>query len=194
MELFIIQNKIVRPTVEVLLITPFDIIWERDSNSDKSFAIKEFSYIEFMCSPKKTNPFYGYDEKLRSQKIIENIFKNNTTVVIRGTQIVLYEPDRLVLDAIEVYREFFYKASPSLQYLESALEGSKKVQMFFKTVDLTLVNKAGSPIYKPSEVTRGLKDSFDVMKSLEQIREKVEQELYDTVKIKGGKDVGMYER
>jgi hypothetical protein len=193
MQLFIIENNIVKPTTEVLLISPFREIWNRDSSEGKEFALKEFAYIEFMCSPKKTNPFYGYQEDERSDKIIANIFKGNSQVIVRGDTEVLYEPDMLVVDGIDTYRGFLKSASFSLSFLEACILGANKLIDFFTTVDLDERTKSGGVVYKPADVTKALSDAFNVVKSLNAFKEKVEQELYENTKLKGDIEINPLE-
>lgn len=182
MQLFHIENKVAKPTPEVLLIEPFKTIWERDTSEHKTMAIKEFSYIEFMCSPKKTNPFHGYEEALREKKIVENIF---------GTP---YVPDEMVRRAIALYKEFFYKASPTLRNLESARIASDKLNLFLQELDLDERNKSGSPLYKPKDITTALADTFNVAKTLNSLQERVEQEIFETFRTKNNREVNPFEK
>ena len=43
--LFKIQDKVVFPNPETLLISPFKEIWERDTDPDKHQAIKELNEV-----------------------------------------------------------------------------------------------------------------------------------------------------
>ena len=72
--LFTVENAVAKPNVETLLISPFKEIWERDTSSDKSQAIKEFTFIELMTSKKKTNPYAGYADDIRFNKLREIYF------------------------------------------------------------------------------------------------------------------------
>ncbi len=183
MNIFEIKNSTAQPTMEILLITPFKEIWDRDLHTHKGMAIKEFTYIEFMCSPKKTNPFWGYIElKERSDKIIERIFPNKE-----------WQPDNLIAEAINIYREFLKKASPSLNYLDSAMQGIIKVQDFFKTVDLNKTNSKGALLYKPRDITTALSDTEKVIKNLDNLREKVVQELLDAGKTMNNRKISEFE-
>lgn len=183
MNLFILENNIAKPNLETLLIEPFKTIWERDTDEHKSQAIKEFTFIEFFCSPKKSNPFAGYSEDVRDEKIIEVIFKNTPN----------WKPDEEVQEAVELYKQFFFNSSPTLNFLNAAKEGAKKLQDFFLNFDLNEKTKAGTPVYKPKEISTALSDSFNVMKTLNSLDEKVQQEIYEAVKTKGNRDVNPFE-
>ena len=45
--LFKVEGKTVYPNDEVLLISPFKEIWERDKSKGKDVARQEFSYIVY---------------------------------------------------------------------------------------------------------------------------------------------------
>lgn len=182
MNLFTIQNSVVKPQVETLLISPFKEIWERDVSPHKDIAIKEFSYIEFMCSPKKSNPFSGYDITVRENKIVANIFKTQ------------YVPDSLVLQAIEQYNEFFNNASPALSFLRGAQEAARKLKEFLKEVNPNARNDKGMPVYKPKEISSALMDTFSVVKTLDALQDKVEQEIYETTRNKANREINHFEK
>ena len=73
MEIFEVSGNIVRPTPNILTIYPFKEIWKRDKTKNKNLAIQEFAFIEFMVSKKKSNPFKGYDEEIKEDKIKEKV-------------------------------------------------------------------------------------------------------------------------
>jgi len=92
--LFKIDGKLVFPTEEALLITPYKEIWERDTSKGKENAIKEFSYIEFMVSKLATNPYKGYSDDIRGKVIIKDTFKG-----------IDWKPDKLIIDGIDRFEK-----------------------------------------------------------------------------------------
>jgi hypothetical protein len=173
----------VTPTEEILLIYPFSEIWNRDYTGRHSLAAKEFTYIEFMCSPKKTNPFYGYTkESIRSEKIIEKVFRNSD-----------WKPDDLILEGMKTYRELLKDASPSLSYLESAFSALNKLKDFFNNVNLDARTPKGALLYKPRDVTIALGDSEKVLKQLLILQDKVQQEMLDSGKTKRNRVISIFE-
>jgi len=182
-----IENRIVKPTEEALMVTPFGDIYQRDSHRQKDLAMREFAYIEFMVSPKDTNPFFGYPVAggIRHQKIYENKFKD------------LYEtwtPDELVRVGIEVYNEFYYNASPSLGFYNSVVGAVKKLQTFFDNLDMDKVNSRDMPLYKPKEITSAIIDAENLLTKLAAMKEKVNQEIFTTVKTKGARQINFFEQ
>lgn len=179
--LFIIEDKIVKPYPETLLIPPFSEIWNRDKSKGKEIAIKEFTYIEFMASRLKSNPYKGYNPPERKKKIIEDCVRIDD-----------WQPDKLVLEGIAKFEEFQTKASPNYSLLMSTLKAKEKLQQFFNTVDLNERTEKGMPLYKPKEISSTMYDVDKLATSLYNLEKKVEEELYDAVKVKGQKEISPF--
>jgi len=182
-EIFEIENSIVKPTKEILLIFPFKEIWERDNSKNKELAIKELSYIYFLVSPKKSNPYSGYSEEIRGVKIIEGLWKEET-----------YEINELVEIGIKKYQEFLEQASPSMRYFNAVKQGIEQTIKFFQNIDFSEKTDKGIPVYKISEVIPALKSANEVLKSMTDLQERVEQEVYESSKTKSGKEINYFER
>lgn len=179
--LFTVENGVVKPNTETLLIEPFKTIWKRDKSENKSLATKEFTYIEFMSSKKKTNPYAGYDDEVRHTKLMENMPKD-------------WKMDKEVEKGLIKIKDFQVEASPTYQYYISALIGAEKLRGFFLTFDMEEKNeKSGMPVYKPSDITRALNDTDKVLQNLNSMKEKVEQELFEQTKTKGNKTINPFE-
>lgn len=186
MEIFILENGIVRPTKEILLVFPFQDIWERDTSSHRAIALAEFSYIEFLVSPKKANPFYGYTSEdnpdihrsQRARKIIESQFRSIN---------LDWQPDDVVKNGVRQYQEFYYKASPSLTYYESAVAAAETLKTYFKTFNLDERTKSGGMVLKAKDITNALTDTKMVLTNLNSIKEQVYEEVYNSAKTKNNK-------
>ena len=180
--LFTVENNIAIPNVETLLISPFKEIWERDTTKEKEVAIKEFTFIELMISKKKSNPFAGYTDETRFDKLKLQLFS------------VDWKPDLLVEQAMVKMVEFQREASPTYVYYVDSLETAERTRKFLKDIDLSERNdKTGNPLYKPRDVTSALIDTEKVILTLASLKEKVEQELFETTKTKGNKQINHYE-
>lgn len=191
MKLFNVVNQVVLPTEEVLLISPFKEIWDRDFSEHKFYAIKEFSFIEFMCSPKKTNPFSGYIDKVeRAKKIIANIYSREA---VHRSIADKWEPDDLVIDGCKVYLQFLNEASPALDFLNATEEAIEKLKQWFKTVDLNKTNAKGALLYKPVDITNAASKTELMIKTLVTLRDKVEQELFDNTKTLKNRKINPFE-
>lgn len=180
--LFIIENNIVKPNPETLLISPFKDLWDRDRTKDKQKAIKEFTFIEFMVSRKKSNPYAGYSEDVRFDKVKQDVFSTS------------WQPDILIEEAMSKLNEFQKNASPTYSYYIDSLETAENTRTFLKTVDLRQKNdKTGNPLYKPKDVTSALIDTEKVILTLATLKDKVEQELFDTTKTRGMRQINYFE-
>lgn len=181
--LFTVESKVVSPTTEVLLIFPFREIWERDTSKDKRYAIEDFSYIEFMASIQKSNPYSGYAENQRPEKIIKDII----------TRAEWDQNDQLLLAGIEKLKEFQAEASVTYNYYMAAKSAAEKMQHFFINFSMSDVNlRTGAPIFKPKDITSALNDTSRVLENLNTLREKVDNEIFEEVKKKGQKIVSPF--
>lgn len=179
--MFLIENYKVKITPEILLIEVFKRLWEEDTTETKDIALKNFAYIEFLLSPKKTNPFYGYEAKIRPSKILE------------GIGLTEEELSPNITPAIRFYKDYLMNASPTLAYYESSLSAANKVKDFLSTVDLNRVTKTGQPIYKPKDITSAISDTDKVINTLNNLKAKVEQEVVTTGRVRADRDINPFE-
>lgn len=179
----ITSAKAVYPTSEVLMISPFKEIWKRDQSENKEQAIAEFAYIEFMTSMMKTNPYRQYHESKKKNIIRKAVL----------SQFKDWEEDELVTEAINLILDFQREASTTYQYYIAAKSAAEGMQDFFMNVDLTEKNKrSGNPVYKPRDLTSALNDTAKVLENLKALEKKVEEELYDDVKIRSDKIISYF--
>ena len=183
MDLFTVDNSIAIPSTFALMIEPFKSIWERDTSSGKALAIRELSYVELLCSRKRSNPFSGYPETERSSKVIENLFPEET-----------FTPDDLILEAIIQYKKLQHEASPSLQMIESSERALDNLREFLNSVDIKELSSRGMPMYKPSEIMIAVKQLPELLTSMDKLRERVNHEIEESAKTRGQRQIGYFER
>lgn len=185
--MFNIVNGNVIPHPETLAIWPFSQINDRDPTPHKERASQDWKFIEFYCSPKKTNPFGGYPSGIvRRDKIVENIRKIEPDYNI--------DTDELVLAAIDQYMEFWKNASPSLAYYLANISAVEKVKQSLLDLDMDERNpKTGAKVHTFKSVTDGIKNCDDVLIKLNSTKERVEQELYDITKTKSNRQINYFE-
>jgi len=193
MEILIVQETRVAITPQALVIYPFKNIW---ADNEEGVAIQKLSFIEFMCSHKKSNPFVGYEEEAndparrRDINICNSISPNGT-----GEELLqLMKEDELVTIAIQVYRKLESEESVSLEFYEASVAAARKMIDFFTTFDLSEVNDKGYLLYKPADITRALKDSSEILKILGGLKDKVAQELFESAKGKAGREINHFEK
>lgn len=66
--MFTVENNIVKPNTETLLVKEFLDIWEYDKSIKKEKALYNLAYVFFLVNPTKINPFYGYPKKIEVLK------------------------------------------------------------------------------------------------------------------------------
>lgn len=180
--LFVMEGMSVMPNPETLLISPFSEIWERDLSKNKETAIKELTYIEFMSSAKASNPFREAPLKEKSEIVIKEIFRD-----------VDWSPDDLVNEGIEYINKAQTEMSFTYRYWTSNLKLLEKLIAWADKFSMNQVNfKTGAPIYKPKDVTDAVEKAERVMAALLSLRKKVEAELFENVKNKGGKEISEF--
>lgn len=180
--LFNVEGRIVKPNVETLLISPFKDIWERDTTSTKDYAIEDFTYIEFMVSEVKANPFSGYHSNVRKDKV-------RTAIITRDD----WEEDELIIAGMDELIKFQREASITYTYYMSARAAAEKMQDFFNDFNMSDVNpKTLMPYYKPKEITSSLIDTSKVLENLNTLREKVNEEVFDEIKNRAKKVISPF--
>lgn len=180
--LFVVENTIAKPNTETLLISPYKEIWERDKSKDKSVAIKEFTYIELMTSKKKSNPYAGYGEDTKHERLVEELFSPE------------WEKDSLVEEGMNKLVLFQKEASPTYSYYLSVLEATEKMKSFFNTFDINEVNEKGARVFKPNEIVMAISNTDKLLQNLNSMKEKVEQELFEQTKTRGMKQINHFEK
>lgn len=180
--LFIVENGIVKPNVETLMIHPFNAIWERDDSPTKVNALEDFAYIELTTSMKKSNPYSGYPDGIRQEKVKADVIKREDWI-----------EDELIMKGIDKVVEFQKEASVTYNYYMSAKIAAEKMQDFFLNFDMNQLNpKTLMPVYKPKDITSGLMDTSKVLENLHGLKEKVDQELFEQVKNRGQKVISRF--
>lgn len=180
--LFEVINKTVVPNSETLLIYPFKDIWERDKSKTKETAKTEFAYIEFSTSMLKTNPFREYREDIKKEKILSSLRLPKN-----------WKEDKYILDAIEIQKDFQTNASTTYTLYVTAKTVKEKLEDDLRNLNIHQKNfKTGNPLYKPKDVTSALLDIDKVATSLDSLKKKLEEELFEITRKKGSKEISIF--
>lgn len=180
--LFKIEDGFVVPQPEILLVHPFSEIWERDEDTKKIVAKKELGYIEFMTSMMASNPYRDYSDDRKSEEVKKGLHIDED-----------WKPDKLVEDGIKYLDVLQTEGSISYRYWLSNKNVLEKQIQFFDEIDLNERNfKTGMPIYKPSDIPAAVEKAEKVLIVINNLKAKVDEELYETNKNKGGKEVSVF--
>lgn len=183
MELFEMVNGYAVPSIHALLIEPFKSIWNNDTSNNNVDSTKIFTYIELMCSPRKSNPFHGYEEETRIKKVKEEVWGNED-----------YPITHEVMMATLRYKELLSESSVSYGLYVDALVGIEKLRKWLREFSLDERTPGGAMVLKPRDVTSAMKDMDETGKSIESSRDRVHTELIQTAKTRNQREIGDYER
>lgn len=180
--LFEINGKAVYPKAETLLVSPYKEIWERDKSEGKEVALMEYGYMEFMVSMLKSNPYRDYPESKKDSIIRQDI------VFIED-----WNPDELVRRGMQKMVELQTEGSISYAYWMSNRKAMEKMIDFFNNFDIDERNlKSGMPIYKPKDITSAVADAEKSLATLDALKTKVEEELYEKSKTRSDKVISPF--
>lgn len=103
-----------------------------------------------------------------------------------------WQPDDLIQQAIEKVEEFQKEASSNYSLYKDALVGKEKLQRFLREFDLDERTKTNTLILKPGDVTKTLLEIDKVATSLNSLEKKVEEDLYETVRMRSNKEISIF--
>lgn len=178
---FEFDGKECKPKVEVLLVEPFRSMW----GADRKAALKAFTFAELYTSKSRSNPYAGYSDEVRMEKLGFEVYGK------RGMVFSDLADD--VKECVKKLEEWQTEGSVTWRYYMSQVNGAEKLIGFFNNFDLDTVNERGVPIYKPKEITSALADAEKIMQNLTSLRAKVEQEMFESAKGVAGRETGAYE-
>lgn len=180
--LFEINGKAVYPKAETLLVSPYKEIWERDKSEGKEVALMEYGYMEFMVSMLKSNPYRDYPELKKDSIIRQDI------VFLED-----WNPDELIKRGMQKMVELQTEGSISYAYWMSNRKAIEKMIDFFNNFDIDERNlKSGMPIYKPRDITSAVADAEKSLSTLDALKSKVEEELYEKSKMRSDKVISPF--
>lgn len=184
MDLFEMVNGYVMPSVHSLTIEPFRTIWEEDDTQNNTYSIELFTYVELLCSPKKSNPYSGeVDLEKRSRLVKKEVWDDEN-----------YPTDMDMVNCTIKYKELLSISSASYGLYVDAETAVDKLRTFFREFDLGERTPHGAMVLKPRDVTGALKDIDDVAKNIEMRKEKVHSELLTTTKTRNDREINEFER
>ena len=163
---------------EILTLKPFKKIWERDKSANKNKAISEIAFIYFMADP-RSDYQYLTDEKERKEAIKEGEGLSNK-----------WEPDKVVLEALEFYNSF--KPTSAL-LLEDTRFAVDKLRKLLREIDLEKIDSKGKPIYTLNSITATIKQIPMLVKDLDEAEKALASELKSVGKMRGSGEKTIFE-
>lgn len=182
MEIFEIINGHLFPTIHCLMIEPFKSMWNNDTSEGKENCLKDFTYIELLCSPKKSNIYYKYSEEDRPGKVKQYVYGDEN----HGTS-------SEVMLAIIKYKE---ELSTSLGYsmLNTTINLMHTMKDYLDGLNPADTTPSGALKLKPKEIFAAAKEVPDLISKLEEARDKLHSELGTAAKTRNDREINEFER
>lgn len=174
------DNK-VTPTPSILLVEPFKSIWNKDKSKTKEVALNHFTYIEFYCSLKPSNPYADLDDTKKQERLKTLLYND-----------VNYQLPNEVELAIEEYKKYLYQSSHYLDYL-SALDSKNKIKSFLDAVNLNERNKIDNLVHDINKIAQAAKTLLEFSVILDNHKNKVLQDCL-LISTKTSKNINPLER
>lgn len=181
MRLFdIVNGKLVINQPEVLAMPEFKLLWERDENEEKDTALREISYIVFLCDESTGNPYRAYKEVERDKVLLKDFIKDPK-----------WKPDKAIQAAIKKYKEATQTTNSRL--LKSAKNAADKLSEYFDMIDFNELDQYGKSVFSAKELASNLASVGNIVKSLNQLEDMVRKEQLEATTARGGGEIGYYE-
>ena len=144
-------------------------------SSKKDNGIQLFKYVYLFAD--YNSPYRAYDEEQKIAALEKDLGVSLT---------------QELKDAIEKYKELNYTFN--MRYLQDAIHAANQTRAYFRNVDYSLLDAKGNPVYKVKEVTDALKNTLQVITTLEGLKDKVESENVAQNKVRAGAKINRWEQ
>ena len=121
------------------------------------------------------SPYAPYDEDEREEKLEEDL-KVKASAKVKG--------------AIDKYKEL--SETSAVKLLKAARASVTKLEKYFKTVDLTMLDDNGKPIYHAKDLVSNLSNMGKVVSSLDELEELVKKQKQRENPNRGGVTTNKY--
>ena len=153
------------------------------SGKYKKQATREFTYIFHLLD--FHSPLENYPKDKRKQMALE--FAD-----LKGKERDVDNDDELQ-DAIEIYQELLDNSSTSLQTFRAMKNARNAMDNYLNTVDFTERGDKGILVHSVKQVQDNIIGMPKAQAALDEMEEKVKQEMMDTFEMRGGAEKGYSE-
>ena len=122
----------------------------------------------------------GYSEDIRADILKEDFI-----------QVDGWSPDEGIGGAINKFR--LLSETTSSRLLKSSKIAADKLAVYFETIDFTILDDNGKPIYSARELASNLSAVGNIIKSLRILEDQVRKEQMDDNVARGGAEIGIFE-
>ena len=178
MALFDIKNGNIILNPDSLVLPGFREIWKKDKTKGKEKATQEISYVFFMCD--YNSPYAVYPNNKRKEVIIKDYMGKD------------WKETEDIKVAIKRYMDF--QETHTMRLIRAAKAASDKLAGYFENIDFLKVDDNGKPIYTAKDVAVNLEKVGSIVESLEKLETRIKKEVKTNSRVRGGGEIGMFER
>ena len=169
-----IENNVLRPNPEALLIDEFHKLWKRDKTKNKERALKELAYIYHTTDYQSV--YRNYHPDIQEGKIKLDVFGDRS-----------WKPDEQVKLAQTKYESL--QTTISMELLKDVETGLGKLRDYFRNAEFDEDDDGRNA----KNFIANVKAMGDVVKGIKSLKEEVEKELTDKMQMRGGSVIGRRE-
>lgn len=178
MKLVKIENYKLVIEEELLLLTPFKILYKADKTKDKSKFMEFLTILYFVFDPRSDYSYIVNEEERLKEVCISNGFKRE-----RFTE--------QELKCIELYKQLTTTISSEL--LKSTKTAISKVSDFLDNIDMYATDDKGKPLYTINTVTSAIKQIPSLAKDVAEAEKLVNKEILEQGRARGGNNKKLFE-
>lgn len=160
--IFDLQNNEPKITIEGIHIPEFRAIWEADKSKDKIFASQALAYVYHIADHSSV---YAKQSPEERRKLVRDAYLKDE---------LTDEMKELIATAIAVYKKL--QETPSMRLLESAKNACEKLSEYFNTIDFTMLDDRGKPVYSARDLSTNLEKIGKIVISLNELETIVAKE------------------
>ena len=143
----------------------------------KPLNLEELGYVYFMCDHRSPYSVYEWDK--RHEEVKESVFGFKKWKVSNKVKV-----------ACDKYNELIETSAVKL--LKAARESVKKLEVYLRTIDLTLVDDNGRPIFHAKDLVNNLEKMGRVVDGISRLEDIVKKEEQAHNPTRGGVEVNKY--
>jgi hypothetical protein len=148
---------------------------------DRKSAVKFFKYAYFLHSPYSDNPYKGFAEEIKEQKINEAVYDGK------------YKPTEAERGILALYEEIILEAVPTFRAFRSARNALHRLSQYLDGVDFNERDANGKPVYDVRDVTSVLKEFPNLISAFTTLEKAVYAEEFQVTKTRGQKTINIFE-
>jgi len=166
---------------EAMALPVIRTLYKRDKSKKKERAFDETCFVVYMTDPRKANPYSALDETKRREKLIKDVLDGR-------------EPDKELEKAVKWWAEYWQENIPEMEIWQDAKEAATSLMDYLKNVDYTERTNSGAMVANPGQVASTLSKVNTILQQLAGLGKKIQEEAYELVRARGGREINPLER